>query len=118
MPNFGPGTRSVFGIPLVPDSMPAVRSFNDGEGGGYFPQRYAVSGVTKDSTGTPLGNCQMHLFRTNNDSIAALGTSNGSGNYSLGASPAVQHYVVAYLPGAPDVAGTTVNTLVGVPDGS
>lgn len=76
---------------------------------------YVISGVTKDSTGAALPSCSITLFRTANCSIAAQGViSDAAGNYSIAASPALAHYAVAYLPGSPDRAGTTVNTLVGV----
>ena len=77
-------------------------------------KNFTISGVTKDSSGNPLANCVVHLFRTGDDSAVAKTTSDGSGNYSftLGDN-AGNFYVVAYLPGAPDVAGVTVNTLIG-----
>jgi hypothetical protein len=39
--------------------------------------------------------------------------SDGSGNYSLICAGSGTFYVVAYKAGGPDVAGTTVNTLIG-----
>jgi hypothetical protein len=72
-----------------------------------------VRGITKDSTGTPLGACPVHLFRTSDDVEVDQSVSDGSGNYSLVCAGSGTFYVVAYKPGAPDVAGTTVNTLIG-----
>lgn len=79
------------------------------------PTTYKISGITKDSTGAVLGNCTVQLFYTANDKIADEVTSNASGVYEFrSAAPAVNFYVVAYKAGSPDVAGTTVNTLIGV----
>lgn len=103
------------GVPNVARSMPAVRSFADGVAP-VFDLPYTVRGVTKDSTGAALGSCTVHLLRTADDSEAGLVTSDASGVYRVDASPAIMHYAVAYKAGAPDVAGTTVNTLVGTPD--
>lgn len=72
-----------------------------------------VTGVTRDANGTALGNCNLILVRTLDNSVAALSTSDANGNYVIYASSLLTHYLVAYRPGSPDVAGTTVNTLVG-----
>lgn len=70
-----------------------------------------ITGITKNSTGAALGGCTVDLFRTLDDLFLGTTTSDGSGNYSLVAPIGGPFYVVAYLAGAPDVAGTTVNTL-------
>ena len=80
----------------------------------YFPERnYLVSGVTRDSTGAALGGCTVKLFNAATDVLTQTTTSDGSGNYSFIVDKTQSWYVVSYKPGAPDVAGTTVNTLVG-----
>lgn len=76
-------------------------------------QHPTISGTTKDSAGAALGNCDVVLFRTQDDSKASETQSDASGNYRMDASTALQHYAVAYKAGSPDVAGTTVNTLTG-----
>lgn len=74
-----------------------------------------ITGVTRDKTGAVLGSCVVHLFRTDSDLIVQATTSDGSGNYTFSmVGLGTKYYVVAYLPGSPDLAGTTVNTLVGV----
>ena len=79
------------------------------------PKYYVISGVTKDSTGTPLAGCTVQLFYTATDKIADEKVSDASGNYEFrSAAPAVNFYIVAYKAGSPDVTGATVNTLVGV----
>ncbi len=111
MPTFQ-GGRQQLGVPNVAASLSVVRNFADGTAP-YFELEYVISGVTLDSAGDPLASCTVDLFRTADDSIVARTTSDGSGVYRFNASPALTHYVVAYKSGAPDVAGTSVNTLVG-----
>lgn len=74
-----------------------------------------ISGITKNSTGTALGLCTVDLYRTCDDLLVAKMTSDANGNYAFDLSPLplVTYYVVAYKAGSPDVAGTTLNTLVG-----
>jgi len=72
---------------------------------------FIISGVTKDSTGAVLPACTVDLFRTADDVFVATTTSDGSGNYSFSLAGGGTYYLVAYKAGAPDVAGTTVNTL-------
>jgi hypothetical protein len=112
MPTFQ-GRAQMTGVPNVAGSLPAVRNFADGTAP-YFELASVITGVTRDSTGAALGSCPLVLFRTADNSIAALTTSDASGAYRIEASPALTHYLVAYKAGAPDVAGTTVNTLVGI----
>lgn len=84
---------------------------------GYLPLptfHLYITGITKDSAGTALGSCVVQLFRTDNDQIIEEIVSDGAGEYRFrGIAPGTSYYVVAYKAGAPDVAGTTVNTLVG-----
>ena len=111
MPPFA-AVRSQFGIPNVPQSMTPVRSFSDTP----FPSLqygYTIAGTMKDSTGVALAGCTVKLYRTTNDTVSGIVVSDGSGNYKIAASSELRHYLVAYLPGSPDVAGTTVNTIVG-----
>lgn len=74
--------------------------------------RPTLTGVTKDSTGSALGGCVVQLFRVWDDGIVAETTSDGSGNFTFYPTVSGPYYIVAYKTGAPDVAGTTVNTLV------
>jgi hypothetical protein len=72
-----------------------------------------LRGVTRDAACTPLPFCTVHLFRTVDDVEVAQQVSDAAGNFDFAGWDGVsQFYVVAYLAGAPDVAGTTVNTLV------
>jgi hypothetical protein len=73
-----------------------------------------IFGVTRDSGGTALPGCSVHLFRTADDVEVDQVTSDASGNYEFrSASASNQYYVVAYLAGSTDTFGTTVNTLIG-----
>lgn len=77
---------------------------------------WTISGQTLNSSINPLGGCTVTLFQTGTNLEIASQVSDGGGNYAfrLQALTTATFYVVAYLPGSPDVAGTTVNTLVGV----
>ena len=82
-------------------------------------RNYAVSGVTKDSTGTPLGGCTVDVFESNVSEprrFVGRAVSDANGNYSImvnGPDTGMTFEAVAYLAGAPDRAGVTVNTLAG-----
>ena len=71
-----------------------------------------IAGVTQDSTGAALGSCVVQLFRTPSDTLVQELTSDASGNYQFDNPGSGPFYVVAYKQGVPDVAGTTVNTLI------
>lgn len=75
---------------------------------------YLISGSTKDSTGTALGNCDVHLFTTLDDLEVQQSVSDASGHFALPVHSGISHYIVAYKSGSPDVAGTTIDTLVGL----
>ena len=70
-----------------------------------------ITGITKDSTGATLGSCVVQLFRTVDDVFMLESVSDGAGAYTLTAIGSGPFYIVAYKAGAPDAAGTTVNTL-------
>jgi hypothetical protein len=73
----------------------------------------ALRGVTRDAVGNVLPNCVVKAYRTSDDVMVGEVTSSGAGVYSVDVATGVDHYLVAYLDGTPDVAGTTVNTLQG-----
>lgn len=85
---------------------------------GFLPlpaSQLFISGITKDSLGVALPACTVSLFRTSDNLFIQSVVSDGSGNYSFpGVGCGETYYVVAYKAGSPDVAGTTINTLVGV----
>lgn len=94
-------------------------------GSGYFGQigtvvfrmigvsvNRAIIGVSRDSTGAILGNCNLHLFTSSADTITKITTSDASGNFRFDSPGSGPFYIVAYKAGSPDIAGTTVNTLI------
>lgn len=99
------------GVPSVAQSMPAVRSFMDGNAPVKEIPRF-ISGVTRDSTGAILGSCAIILFRTADNSVAAQGITSDptTGAYSIVASVALQHFAASFH--ASGVGGITRNDLV------
>lgn len=73
------------------------------------PTRFTLAGVSRDSTGAVLANCQVLVFRTYDKVLAAETTSDGSGAWSVIVDRLQQHFMVEYKPGAPDVFGTSLN---------
>lgn len=75
--------------------------------------KLTIAGVTLDNTGAALGNVSLEVFRADGTLVSRT-TSDGSGNYvtdPVGLGTLYQ--IDAYLPGSPDRAGTTQNTLQG-----
>jgi hypothetical protein len=73
-----------------------------------------ITGVTRDSSGDILGSCVVKAFVTSTDVLADSTTSDSvTGEYSLTVSAGVEHYLVAYKSGSPDVSGTSQNDVIG-----
>lgn len=71
-----------------------------------------IMGQCKDSGGSPVSGAVVQCFLTAGDVLASETTSNTDGSYEARTPyPGQAHYLVAYRPGSPDIAGTTVNTL-------
>lgn len=69
-------------------------------------------GYTYNASGGVIGGATVQIFRTSDDAYVGAVQSNDQGWFQAWSPyPSVGHYFVAYAPGAPDVAGTTVNTL-------
>lgn len=73
-----------------------------------------IIGFTLDANGDPLGSCIIQGFLTVNDLYIGQTISDTAGYYELPTPYTGTHYIVAYKAGSPDVAGTSVNTLVPV----
>lgn len=84
-----------------------------------------ISGVTRNNTGAAVGDCSVYLYRTSGlaeelwltkpENLVQTVISDGSGNFTFrpvnnGNGP---YKIVSYKAGVPDLAGTTVNTIVG-----
>lgn len=79
----------------------------------WVRQLWLVTGYTNDSTGAALGNCVVTLFTSADNLPTAQVVSDAVGYYSISVDGnASLRFAVSYKTGAPDVAGTTVNTLV------
>lgn len=72
-----------------------------------------IRGTVVDASDVAVANAIVQGFRTADDVYVGQDVSRDDGTYTLATDNAgsVQHYLVAYKPGSPDVAGTTVNTL-------
>jgi hypothetical protein len=75
---------------------------------------FSIIGVTRDSAGAILGACRVELYPTARDVSIAETVSDGSGNFAFDMPGTGPFYLVAYKQGSPDVAGTTVNTILPV----
>jgi hypothetical protein len=73
-----------------------------------------IQGITRDNVGNPLGGVTVDAYDTLTDIKDATTISDPSGNYVIYVPTNSTHYLVGYLAGSPDLAGTTQNILVGV----
>ena len=114
--NRGGGMKGAGGVLAIPGRRFGGRKF------GASPEPFRsppfstsalyISGVTRDSVGNPLGGCKVELFCSGSDIYVGDTVSDGSGNYSFQVLKSGPFYLVAYKAGSPDVAGTTVNTIL------
>lgn len=81
-----------------------------------------LAGITKDATGAPLAGVTVMAIRSTADDAnsrpanvqeGTVGVSDAAGNYEVMVPTGDQYRIDAYKAGAPDVAGSTLNTLVG-----
>lgn len=92
---------------------------------------YKITGLTRTSAGVLTSFCEVHLFKTSNDTQVDLQLSDVSGSYAVTCYDNQAYYIVATttytadttswtadssLPtaDATEMAGVTVNTLVGM----
>ena len=72
-----------------------------------------IRGTTQDSSGNPLGSCQVQVFRTSDDLFVSECTSDAGGYFEAPSQyPGVAHYITCYKAGSPDVTGSSINTLI------
>jgi hypothetical protein len=72
-----------------------------------------IRGTCVDESDVPVANAVVQVFRTSDDYYLGQDVSREDGTYiaPCDAAAGTQCYLVAYKPGSPDKAGTTVNTL-------
>ena len=75
--------------------------------------RMVFTGVTLNAAGTPLGGCTVQLFNTATGQLVDTQVSDSKGNYKVTDPNNVACFMVAYLPGSPDVTGATIDELTG-----
>lgn len=82
------------------------------DGGGCSQNRF-IRGTCVDVSDVPVANPIVQAFRTSDDAFMGEVQANTDGTYTVPVASVagVQHYLVAYKAGSPDIAGTTVNTL-------
>ena len=73
-----------------------------------------LRGVTRDSAGAPLANVALEVFDAKTGQLVERLQSDGSGAFVTSPVGLGRLYQIdGYLAGAPDLAGTTLNTLQG-----
>lgn len=72
-----------------------------------------IKGYTKDASAVVVANATVQAFRTSDDFYLGQDVSRLDGSYTcpVDVAAGTACYLVAYKAGAPDVAGTTVNTI-------
>lgn len=93
-------------VPLPNDPLYALQASSDPK------VNYALVGITRDSAGTILGSAQVNLFVAGSDILIRSTVSDASGNFGFGNPGTGPFYIRCYKVGSPDLAGTTVNTLM------
>jgi hypothetical protein len=71
-----------------------------------------MSGVTRDTNGAVLGGVRVMIFTTSDMAFVGEVTSDSNGVWSILLLKGGPFFQVCYKAGSPDVAGTSVNTLV------
>jgi hypothetical protein len=100
-------------VPLInPDSAAQMWEWNVHATGGRH--RAVFTGVTLSATSGPIGGVTVNLYNTATGLLVDTQVSDSGGNFKVTDPNGVQCYMVAYLPGSPDICGTTINELIGV----
>lgn len=100
------------GDPVLNIGRQGYEPFSCDGPGNQFKNR--IVGTCLDDTETPVAGAIVQGFVTATDAYVGEVQSNTDGVYILMTEQATStpHYLVAYKPGSPDTAGTTVNTLL------
>lgn len=92
----------------------------DGRGVAFQPSRlfernWTIRGFSYDANGIRLAFATVNLFETATNQWVATTTSGSDSVYFFTVDKTKTYFEVFYKAGSPDVYGTTVNTLMGVP---
>jgi hypothetical protein len=114
------GCRIGYGMPSGNDGVTTNRDLSAGDlfepyscdGNGTQSVRFLL-GTCVDASDVAVANAIVQAFRTSDDLYLGEVQANTDGTYGVGIQVAAGTpcYLVAYKPGTPDIAGTTVNTL-------
>jgi hypothetical protein len=106
------GTGGIDGDPVLMEFGHGFEPFSCDGDGNQFKNR--IVGQCLDSVGSPVANAIVQGFVTATDAYVGEVTAANDGIYNLMTEQltSTQHYLVAYKQGSPDIAGTTVNTLL------
>jgi hypothetical protein len=74
--------------------------------------RPRFSGFSLTNIGGVLAGCDVVLYRTDTDAVVTRFTTGADGSWLMNSNNSGAHYLVAYKAGSPDVAGTTLDTLL------
>jgi len=111
----GGGIGGLDGASAVGQSMSDINLYEpyscDGDG---TQSLNWIRGTCYDATAAISANATVQAFETATDIYKGEGVSLSDGTYYVGvtSSKLTPHYLVAYKSGSPDIAGTTVNTLL------
>jgi hypothetical protein len=100
------------GDPTVMPYRGGYEDFSCDGPGCQFKNR--IKGTCVDSSDVPVASAIVQGFVTATDAYVGEVTANTDGTYELMTEQltSTAHYLVAYKAGSPDIAGTTVNTLL------
>ena len=100
------------GDPVVMEVGHGYEPFSCDGPGCQFKNR--IKGTCVDNSDVAVANATVQAFVTSSDAYAGEGISRDDGTYEVlvEQQTSTPHYLVAYKVGSPDIAGTTVNTLV------
>jgi hypothetical protein len=107
------GLSDCCGVPGLLNPDPAAQAWEWNVFTTGSRHRKVFTGQTIAAGGGALAGCTVMLFNTATGLLVDTTTSDSAGNYKLTDPNNVNCFVVAYLPGSPDIAGTTIDTLTG-----
>ncbi len=115
MADRGMAMKTCCPTPITGGMKPGV--FTDGPSR-IYDQIWTLEGVTKNALGVPLPGVTVNVFRALPPYEwvgSTVSLDDGSWQFNYLPDGVTKFFTVSYLVGSPDVAGTSVNTLVGVP---